>query len=309
MEPYTSTLPITLYCGVAEVKWNDQPVTPGDYTCIAPVYGKTEHTQKESRIVIPVTTKVIQDSGAFSDGPNLRLPVETALARQIIHAHKYRYSHQITHVASYDLLIDERWLNGERFKKRWDVSSAESAVDETISNAKWIASNRHILPTRPNLILTAQGVTPQQYLYCTQNIVPYLEENDIFGLGGWCITGKRKNTMMPVLAETMQLIFPYLTQQGVTKVHVWGVLLAEALAQIGYWCKKYNIHFSTDSVGPSIRPAFGHWGYADWYDSNYTRKPSAKRGLDRIKHVELTRQWLNTFTVEKYLNQKYAQYL
>lgn len=300
---------IKFYCGVGETSWNTCPVTPGPYTCISPVYGNTHHTRKENRIALPNNTAVIQDSGAFSDGIDNRLSVEVASARQIMHAHKYNYAHQITHVASYDLLIDERWKEGVRYKERWTEDIATTAVQETVDNAKWLSNNRHIIPHAPHLVLSAQGVTPNQYLSCTQQIIPYLQKGDIFGLGGWCITGKRKAKMMPILSKTMQLIFPVLHEANVTWVHVWGVLLAEALAQIGFWCNKYNIIFSTDSVGPSTRPAFGKWGYADWINPTYKRKNGKQRGIDRIHHVQKTREWLSEFKLETYLNPKYASFL
>lgn len=304
----SQVMEITFYCGVGETKWNGVPVTPGKHACISPVYGRTTATRKENRIVIPQECLVIQDSGAFSDGPDNRLDVKTAIARQIVHANKYNYTNQITHVASYDLLIDERWKNGQRFKERWDEKTSKKAVQETVNNAAWLSENRHIIPNNPNLVLSAQGVSPSQYLDCTKRILPYMQEGDIFGLGGWCITGKMKRRMMPVLSQTMRLIFPVLHTAGVQWVHVWGVLLAEALAQIGYWCEKYSIKFSTDSAGPSIRPAFGHWGYADWKDATYRRKPSQQRGEDRVKHVAAVKDWLTDFDIDKYANPEYLIY-
>lgn len=295
MVDYIEKENIRLYCGVGEQQWNHHPVRPGPYACVSPVHGKKEGKRRESRVFIPEGVRVIQDSGAFSDGPNTRLTYEEALQRQIKHAQKYRYADKVSHVASYDLLIDERW----------NKDAAEIAVEETIGAAIWLNSHRNLIPYTKNLILSAQGVTPQQYLFCTKEIVPYIKEGDIFGLGGWCITGKMRRKMMPILSETMQTIMPILSEYGIKQVHVWGVIYAGALAQILYWTDKYNIQLSTDSVGPTIYPAFGKWGYADWVDKNYTRPDTSIRGMERARHVKAVREWLNTFDYKKYLDDRY----
>lgn len=299
------TMEIDLYCGIGEERWNHHSVAPGKYACVSPVMGNSIENRKVNRVFIPEGTQVIQDSGAFSDGPENRLPVEVALARQIMHAHRWKYADKITHVASYDLLIDERWENGKRFKERWQEDLAEIAVEETILNAKWLSEHRNSLPNSPSLVLSAQGVSPDQYTYCATQVVKYIQEGDIFGFGGWCITGKMRRCMMPVLAETLRKVMPILQEHHIKRVHVWGVILAEALAEFGYWCQQFDIHLSTDSVGPSIYPALGKWGYADWIDKTYKRPDPPIRGLERARHVKATAEWLSNFDVYKYLNPTY----
>lgn len=289
---------IKLYCGVGEMQWNHHPTGPGSFACISPVCGSTAKTQKENRVRIPKETKVMQDCGAFNDGPSLRLTPEKALERQLNHAKKYNYIDQITHIASYDLLIDERW-NG---------IDSSVAVRETVDNAKWLHEHRDLLPEKVNCVLTAQGTTPQEYKECAEQIVPLLQEEDVFGFGGWCSTGKMRRKRMPLLAETMSLVFPVLHKYKIKRVHVWGVILAEALAEMSYWCDLFGIELSTDSVGPSIYPAFGKWGYADWIDKSYVRPDPAIRGLERAKHVQAVRDWLGNFEYEKYLHPLYAEY-
>lgn len=300
---------IRLYCGIGEQTWNGIQPAPGKYACVAPVYGNTETNRKENRVFIPEGTSVIQDSGAFSDGPTNRLTKEQALARQILHAYKWKYADKISHVASYDVLIDERWENGKRSKERWTEDLATYAVEETISAAKWLSENRSWIPYTQNLVLGAQGVTPLQYLYCAEQIVPHFKFNDVFGFGGFCIVGKMRRRMMPIFAETVKLVMPLINEAGIKQVHLWGVLLDEALAQIGYWCNKYNIKLSTDSVGPSVRPCFGSWGYSDWRDNTYCRPDTDTRGLERKRHVEETIKWLHKFDINKYLHSMYEEYL
>ncbi len=282
---------ISFYCGINEQRWNHHPVVPGPLACIAPVYGKTIHTKTWNRVSVPVDTHIIQDSGAFSDGIGQRLCVEEALDRQIAHAQQYGYAARVTHRASYDLLIDEKWEGGVRSKARWSEQDAEQAIATTVHAAAYLASHRH----GTQAILSAQGVSAQQYLRCAQQIVPLMESGDMFGLGGWCLTGKLPAQIMPVFRETMRLVIPFLGQQGIKRVHIWGVCYAKALGELLWLCDSYGIELSTDSSGPSVRPAFGAWGYAEWRNPWYVRPAVETRGLERARHVEATRTWLSAF--------------
>jgi hypothetical protein len=118
-------------------------------------------------VAVPPDTEVIQDSGAFSDGPSSRLNFSQALERQEKHRVKSGYNSLITHQASYDVWIDEVWTNGNRHKRRWTVKAAKSDVRETIDAARYMVANGD----RP-VILSAQGVDAEQYLACAQEIIP-----------------------------------------------------------------------------------------------------------------------------------------
>jgi hypothetical protein len=77
---------------------------------------------------------------------------------------------------------------------------------------------------------------------------------------------------------------------------------------------------STDSIGPTVRPALGRWGYADWCDWSYRSAPSLPpereqeaavlpvntadgqqimlphvKGRHRAEHVRQVRAWLAGF--------------
>ena len=281
---------IRFYCGIGERQWNHHPTSPGPFACVSPVYGNTIGSRQENRVAVPVSTLVIQDSGAFSDGPGQRLSCEAALERQIIHAEKWGYTEQVTHRASYDLLIDEKWEGGRRYKARWTEDDAAMAVKLTVNAAKYLSRQ-----TGPARILSAQGVSARQYLSCAEQIIPLLVPDDLFGLGGWCITGKLPTVMMPVLRETMQAVIPFLGHEGVKRVHIWGVCYAKALGELLYLCDEHGIELSTDSMGPSIRPARGRWGYASWTDTSYKTPTVEVRGLARAQHVQCTREWLGDF--------------
>lgn len=346
---------VEFWCGVAETNWNRQPVTPGGKACISPIYGQKK--RYINYIWLPPGTQVIQDSGAFSDAcitqtssssppsvppttlPFLSLPLslplntdlrlrygqrltlEGALCRQEEHAQRFGYTP--TFRASYDVLIDESWTaleeRGvyERSKKRWSESDAKWAVEETVKAAAFLNNHRNGIPC----VLSIQGVSARQYLQCAKGILPYLQDEDYVGLGGWCITGKMPAQIMPVFRETMSILIPFLAQESIKRVHIWGVCYAPALAELRALCDKYGIEeVSTDSVGPNIRPSRGVWGYDDWYDKHYLRCPvhpvddrptndredlvpvktwrgetiwiPNNRGKHRIEHVLQTRNWL-----------------
>src|SRR5438067_2507630 len=145
---------ILFYCGLNERQWNQHPVAPGPLACVAPVYGKTIRTKVCNRVRVPPLTQVIQDSGAFSDERGSRLSFGAALERQLAHAEHYSYAERITHRASYDLLIDEKWQEGVRSKARWTEADAEDAVDTTVQAAAYLAEHRG----KSQVILSAQGV-------------------------------------------------------------------------------------------------------------------------------------------------------
>lgn len=285
---------IKFYCCIGETQWNHHPVAPGRYAVIAPVRGSKKRV--ENRVRVPSDCEIIQDSGAFSDNTSNRLTFEEALQRQIIHAAKWGYTNQITHRASYDVLIDEVWTDGNRYKRRWSEFDAWAAADTTVNAAAYLHQNRNGL----SLVQSAQGVTPEQYLICTKRLMPYMQTGDIFGLGGWCITGKLPAVMTPVFRDTMRLVIPFVAAQGIERVHIWGVMYAKVLGELLHLCDQHGLELSTDSAGPSARPCRGQWGYAEWRIKNYQRPEPAIRGLERARHVGLCSTWLADFRSTKH---------
>src|SRR2546423_5298403 len=310
---------VRFYCGLAgEQDWNHHPMRPGPYTCIAPVYGRTVQTKRTNKTAVPKDTAVLMDSGAFSDRLGDRLSFEKAMRRQIAHAYTFDYVDQVTHVASYDLLIDEKWQDGERSKIRWSKDEAEFAVKETVAAALYIVSQRkrlrEIFGHSVGLALSSQGVEVKQYLRCAEKIVPLMDkQHDLFGLGGWCITGLMPDIILPSFMEIMDEVIPFLGSQQVAKVHIWGMIFPEGLAYLLNLCDQEGIKLSTDSAGPAIGPCRPSWGYGSWRDATYKMPPilvSCKnkdeqgdkapicvsgtrcRGLERCLHVKLTREYL-----------------
>ena len=302
---------IRFFCGVNETIWNHHPVTPGAYACVAPVFGNTRKVV--NHVSIPLETLVLQDSGAFSDKPEERLSFAEALERQIAHAERYGYASQVMARASYDcLLIDEIWERGIRRKGRWSREAGWMAVEKSVEAAVYLRKHHGTIPA----VLSAQGVTTEQYLTCAEQIVPLLSEGDIFGMGGWCIIGRNPHKMMPLFRCTLHKLIPFLGREGVKRLHIWGVCFPDALGELLYACDEYGIEVSTDNSGASTHPVFGEWGYGNWRDNAYTvpnvlrscrqldesgkKAPTCTpttrcRGQERIRHVALTRSYFAHF--------------
>ncbi|GCE31988.1 hypothetical protein KDA_74720 [Dictyobacter alpinus] len=296
MHVIPQTEAIRLYCGSAEDDWNTLPVEVGPFACISPVYGRTLATKSPNYVRLsPKTLAIVQDSGAFCDGPGQRLSFEAALRRQIKHAEQCSYADRVTHRASYDQLIDEKWdYQGRRRKSRWSEADAWEACITTIQAARFLSVHRENL----RCIFSAQGVTASQYLSCVQGVLPYLQEGDMLGLGGFCILGRFPRQTMPIFREIIHEVIPFVGREGVRQIHIWGCLFAPALGELLWLCDQYGIKLSTDSAYPSLRPVLGRWGYASWADKTYTlRRPpnGPELGRQRKIHCWLVRRWLANF--------------
>lgn len=280
---------VKLYVGICETDWNGFtiPATIGQ-ACVSPISGRTAKTQKENRVRIPEGVAVIQDSGAFSDSWATRLSLPAALERQRAHAEKQGYAHQLTHRASYDLLIDETWQDGKRSKKRWTYQDAVAAVDATVAASQFAAAERD---NGIGLIQSAQGVEPGQYLDCVGQIVPYINpDTDKLGLGGWCILGIRRE-LAPVFEETIKQVIPFAAKQGVKALHIWGVIYPPALGLLLWWADEHGLSVSTDSTSPALQMIWGNWGYSEWRrDIAYIA--SGRMGAARAIHSCQTKHYL-----------------
>lgn len=293
--------------------------------------------QSKNGVFVPSTVKeVMSDSSAYSDTGFHRLTHSDALN----HAEEFDYLDRVYRLVGYDWLIDEE-LNeeGERVQSRMSPDAAKFAVAQTIKAAEYLASQREYIYQRVghpvSLVFSAQGSDAQQYLECAKAILPYVQENDVFGLGGWCILG-RQRSLLPTFYETIQTLLPLIKKRHIKQAHIFGVCFAEALGPLLFQCdhtqqangswqldEKHRIQLSTDSVGPTTRvtltltdkPGFSSWGYASWYetcpvphvldsckvkDADGRKTPTCSpdtycRGLQRAKHVQATIDWLAHF--------------
>lgn len=198
---------------------------------------------------------VLLDSGAFSDAPAQRLSFAGAAARQAaweVQAGALwgRPGWHADVWVSYDLLIDETWLNGHKTKRRWTVTDAAPAIDVTVQAAQYLASQRAALAPRV-LCLSCQGVTPAQYESCVRRVLAAATPADWIGFGGWCILG-RFTTWLPAFYETISRCLPLVAAAGVRHVHLFGVLLLEAVGALCWLADQYGITISSDSSAPLL---------------------------------------------------------
>jgi hypothetical protein len=127
------------------------------------------------------------DSGAFSHRWDERLTPEQALVNQLVweqnFGKKQGFDWRCHAIASYDLLIDETWVDGVKTKRRWAVHDAEEAVKITVRAARYLHSQKQYLGDRIP-ILGAQGVDHKQYYRCVCQILEFASPDDWVGLGG-----------------------------------------------------------------------------------------------------------------------------
>src|SRR5262245_33392611 len=139
---------IRLYVGGSTASVRGERVDLTGYRCFTAAHPpvKIGHVTDDPNEIIGLL-----DSGAFSDPPEGRLTPEGALERQI--AWERRFSEMTGKawmaelLASYDLLIDEKWGPAGRRKERWSVAEGERAVAVTVAAARYLASRRRdVLP-------------------------------------------------------------------------------------------------------------------------------------------------------------------
>lgn len=237
----------------------------------------------------------VLDSGAFTDVvADRRLTPEAALDRQLAWektaSRKWGTPFVAERFVSYDRLIDEKWTNGKREKRRWSVAEGEAAVAETIAAAKHLVSQRDTLAPR-RLILSCQGVDAYQYQECTAEVLKLATPDDWIGLGGWCILGIRRR-WMPTFWQTLRLVLPMIAVVGVPHIHIFGVLFLPALGGLLHLADQHKLTVSTDSTAPVLACTWKDWKKAgarerywranvQWWQqtlanlrqSNYYKKP------------------------------------
>lgn len=199
---------------------------------------------------------LLYDSCAFTDVlTNSRVSPAQSLERQLSTLSCIPTA-QETWIVSYDRLIDEKYIGGERIKERWSVKDGEIAVNQTVEAAKYLNSQRNRL-NQFRLVQSCQGVDADQYLNCVEQVLHFCKSSDVLGLGGWCILGKQKR-WLPVFWKTISKVIPLLSISGIKKVHVFGCTWYKPVQGFNYppipallWvCDQYGIDLSIDGRSP-----------------------------------------------------------
>jgi hypothetical protein len=195
----------------------------------------------------------IMDSGAFQDiDKHIRLNPEAALKRQtdyISYIKTINSSFELEAICIYDQMIgiDEALIDGKKVKKRGTEETGIAAVEDTL-----LSANYYNKSYTERIVYIAQGVTPKQYMYCTNELLTLMRTDDYFGFGGFCIIGKQKNLMLRTFLETLDVVLPVLKKKQLKRVHLLGVCIPDAITMFNKKCRQYSIKWSTDSSAPEV---------------------------------------------------------
>lgn len=210
------------------------------------------HSYKPKTFSDPSELFVLGDSGAFSHAPEQRWTFDRHLSNLSAWEQKFAKSQgwsewNFSVAASYDLLIDEVWVDGFRQKQRWSVLEAEQAVAETVAAAQYLSTHRKQLQPR-TLLLGCQGVNASQYKRCVERVLEVAKPADWIGFGGWCILGnlQLKHYLFEfykMLNECVELV----ARAGIKHIHLFGVRYEPAVAAMQWKCNFYGLTCSTDS--------------------------------------------------------------
>lgn len=256
--------------------WRPEKLTP--YLCLCP----TRPVKLEGEV------KILTDSGAFQDvDKNTRLTPIEALKRQLTLERQCNYiSHRIV---SYDRLVDEQLNeNGKKIKRRVDEATGLKFVEETIEAAHFLHVLRKELQPR-QLVLSCQGVTVEQYIYCLTRILEFAKPQDCIGMGGFCIVGRFKKQLAPQFYEIQEKAFPLIQKAGIKDIHLFGVT---ALPILENWLKiaqGYNFNLSIDSSSFERRSingevfCFGKWKQLYTRPDKYIKYHPCDLGIANIE--------------------------
>jgi queuine/archaeosine tRNA-ribosyltransferase len=224
------------------------PETITNRLCLNPKYGVYLQSP-------PAQMNILLDSGAFQDRErSQRLSFNDALDRQL------RYEQHLgfvsKYIVSYDRIVDESPIvQGKRRKRRVSRRTADRYVEETIDAAKFFADQRRDLKPR-RLVLSNQGVNPDQYVDCVKETLSFSHPSDVIGMGGFCIIGQVPKYTEDYF-ETLERTLPLLRKSGVKRLHLFGVGVFKVLIKTHVMCQKYGIIPSYDTSSPEFNAVFG----------------------------------------------------
>jgi hypothetical protein len=154
-------------------------------------------------------------------------------------------------IVTYDMLdgVDEVMGDAGRIKRRGDDETASQAVYETIRSARHYKQEEARI--RGAIAYACQGVSTAQYVACAKELIPLVRPGvDWFAFGGLCITGIIRGRMLPVFEGTLGAVMPMLALAGITRAHILGVCLPEAIQIARRLEKIHAVALSTDSRAP-----------------------------------------------------------
>lgn len=239
------------YVSKVHNRLNKRPFTPEKYTdklCLNPKYNVALSRPGDE-------ISVLLDSGAFQDlHADQRLSSAAALDRQLAYEKKVGFESRF--IVSYDRIVDESpTVQGIRRKRRVGRKTSEEYVEETISAAKFLADHRKELRPR-RLVLSNQGVTPEQYLGCLKEVLRFSEPKDVIGLGGFCIIGQVPRYTKDYF-EVLETVLPRMKRRRIRRVHLFGIGVFKVLIRTHILCHRYGIIPSYDTASLEFNAVFG----------------------------------------------------
>lgn len=195
----------------------------------------------------------ICDSGAFQDlGARPRLTPRAALDRQLRYEDQLRArtgdrTWHFEAVAIYDEMagVDEAVIEGRKRKVRGNEDTARRAVEATLEAAAHYHARRSDIEGR--VMFVGQGINPAQYVEeCVEPMAAMMRPDDYFAFGGFCIIG-RQRSLIPVFRATFPAALDALIPRGITRYHLLGVCVPEAVTFAAAEAARRGVALSTDS--------------------------------------------------------------
>lgn len=172
-------------------------------------------------------------------------------------------------VVTYDKLVDEAVVNGKQVKRRAAEVDAVAMVAETIAAARVYQARRDEFGGA--IAYAAQGATLDQYMDCVRQLLPLMRPGkDWLALGGFCIIGQQRS-LIPLFIEVCREVAPLLARHGITRVHVLGVTVVEALQYASAVFAEHGIVLSTDSASMEVNALRGR----EWHVDHMLARPGA----------------------------------
>jgi hypothetical protein len=204
---------------------------------------------------------IMLDSGAFQDiRTQDRLTFEGALQRQLDFERDQDFF--ANYLVSYDRIVDESpTVQGQRKKRRVVGQTADRYVQETVDAAKYLADQRDNLSPR-RLILSNQGVSPDQYIDCVKEVLKFAEPSDVIGFGGFCIIGQIPKYTADYF-EVLKRALPLLRRRRIRRIHIFGVGVFKVLIKTHVICSRVGITPSYDTSSLELNAVFGRAFHPD----------------------------------------------
>lgn len=231
------------------------------------------------------TADSICDSGAFQDlGTRPRLLPRQALERQLRYEEQLRWrtgehAWHFEAMCIYDEMagVDEAIVEGRKRKVRGSEETARRAVDATLEAAAYYAAHRGDIAGR--VCFVGQGIDPRQYVEeCVGPMAGLMRPGDWFGFGGFCIIG-RQRTLIPVFKATFPAVLDALIPRGITRYHLLGVCVPEAVTFAAAEAAARGVVVSTDSSAVELASVISG---AVYVNGRKKRGPwtKAQKGID-----------------------------